>query len=279
MIGPVVFNAEGTRAYLSIAINGDGPRVRTIDLTTGQVLGTTDGISGGDFTGALFNPTKTRALLIGTVNLNGNIVDNIAVINPDTSQILGTPQTLDFGRVIGPVVFNTKATRAYLSIAINGDGPRVRTIDLTTGQVLGTTDGISGGDFTGALFNPTKTRALLIGTVNLNGNIVDNIAVINPDTSQILGTPQTLDFGRVIGPVVFNAEGTRAYLSIAINGDGPRVRTIDLTTGQVLGTTDGISGGDFTGALFNPTKTRALLIGTVNLNGNIVDNIAVINPG
>ena len=91
MIGPVVFNAEGTRAYLSIAINGDGPRVRTIDLTTGQVLGTTDGISGGDFTGALFNPTKTRALLIGTVNLNGNIVDNIAVINPDTSQILGHP--------------------------------------------------------------------------------------------------------------------------------------------------------------------------------------------
>jgi hypothetical protein len=262
------FNADGTRAYLTVHNMGSGvdatipekTRVAVIDTATWALVGdpiVVDGLPSGSL---VFSADGTRVFRVTTVDIyfTGTAKTKVAVLDAVTGQLIGDPVTLDGFALTDsadadgtPVVrFSPDGTRAYVSTnvwdpATFDDTTHVAVIDVADGSLIGTPVILQGrgrGNLHVSAQNSDRLYQLTV-TRFATGTQPSSVqmAVIDAVTGTLVGTVAATGLDDAEHPLQFNADGTRAYLVTVRRPDAylkeqaVTLTVIDAATGTRVG--------------------------------------------
>lgn len=201
----VALNPAGTRAY--VANNSDGT-VSVVNTATNAVTATIT--VGADPRGVAINPAGTRVYVA-----NGDD-GTVSVIRTSTNTVIATIPVGTFAR---EVAVSNGGTRLFV---IGGQGSStLTTISTATNTVTATVD-LNGQGFSLAV-DPQGGRVFV-------GTQIDWLEVVDTVTNTV--THVDSDAGQLTG-IVFNALGTRAYIS---NPGNDVVLVLDTNTFAVVDT-------------------------------------------
>ncbi|WP_157516767.1 YncE family protein [Mycobacterium sp. MS1601] len=268
---PLVFSADGTRAYMLTQNLGSGvdatkPQESTlavIDIATGTLVDTPVTVDGHPAGPLALSKDGTRVYAVTTVDIyfTNTATARVAVVDAHTGALIGDPLVLNGYAVSDsgspdtePVLFfSPDGSRAFVSTNVwdpvtFAETTRVAMFDATDGTLLHTTvlEGRARGTLQRSTADPTRFVQV---TVTDFGTRIEpattQLATINAEDGTLIGTAHTRGIDDNGFPVQFNPTGTRAYLlTVHRRGDqheGPAdaeslyLTVIDTATGQLVG--------------------------------------------
>ena len=280
--GPV-FTDKNTRAWLTTDdVAGGTPgmgglRHRTIvtliNVTTGAVIGTPIDKADTQLVGGLNFYANSRALvtLVNDQTARGSVSTTYTgVINTSTGALLGPLASTDGSELAGPIVFDNKKTRAYVTTNDTAaDRTRFGVLNLATGQWVGDPVRLN-GTTTGPVFTDKTSRVWLItddvagGTPGMGGlRHRALVTLINVTTGTVIGTPIDKPDVEVVGGLNFYAKGRALVTLVSNQGAGGMASTtslgvINTSTGALISPLVSTGGSELAAPItFDSKKTRA----------------------
>jgi len=239
--GGVVISPDGTKAAQAThdPYNGTASTLTLFDPRTGAVTGTPVSLDGwrDSYVPALFSLGGDRLSVI--TNVNG-VQSRLVVVDTATGTVIASPIALAGypGSTRQSEVFGPQSDLLYIASPYN-DGTAhtsVVVVDTTNGTTIGPPLVLDGTTVGTESFSVTPDRSRVFQTLVRENDSA--VSIIGTDGSLI--EPTITISGYATRPVVFNADGSRAYQ--ATRGINSLVTAIDANTGSVIGNPVGVKG-------------------------------------
>jgi len=239
--GGVVISPDGTKAAQAThdPYVGTASTLTLFDPRTGAVTGTPVSLDGwrDPYVPALFSRGSDRLSVI--TNFNG-VQSRLVVIDTSAGTFIAAPITLAGYPVSSKEaeVFGPEANLLYIAMDPNDGTAHTAAVvvDTANGTIVGSPLILDGNMVGTDSFSISSDRIRVFQTlVHDNGSAV---SIIGTDGSLI--EPTITISGYATRPVVFNADGSRAYQST--RGINSLVTAIDANTGSVIGNPVGVKG-------------------------------------
>ncbi len=273
---------------------GQASSVVTVVVAPAGVRGSTtvDGLPEG---GAFRNPDGSRAIQLATTSYDAasDPTHQLVVIDTATGEQVGAPIPLPSYNSGASVSFSEDGSRAAV-LFIDNDvdagvvSTHVTIIDTVNGTQVVDPFEVAGVAAGNVRFTEDGTRIVVTSISSYNvasDQAVTYVSVFDPETGQQLGSSIEVE-GAPIGPLVFAANGTRAYQTVSGvtatgDPDAPYVATtrivvVSTDSGAQMGDTIVIDGNAYGGAQLAIGETRILQTTVTNVGSAFTTHVTTV---